>query len=588
MPDKESEKKPEYYSDLVVDTLKRLEIDYISANIGATFRGIWESLVNYSDSPVPIHAGHEEVAVGLADGYARAAHKPMAVLIHDLVGLQHATMAIYNAWCDRVPLLLIGATGPMETGKRRPWIDWVHTASIPNTSIRDYVKWDDFVFAASDIPESIVRAYKTSVAGPQGASYVCLDAGYLDEKITGSVPIPDPETMKLGEKGVVPVEVVIEVADLISNAEFPVIIVERTGRNPESVGELVKLAELVSIPVITHGRDVMNFPNMHPFDLTGTNAIEKADLVIALDCPGLEKALSKTDKTTRLSKSRISPRTKVIRVGLEDQWLKSWSADFQRMVPSCISYSADSFAFLVDLQRELEKVLRKNAAFRSKVKERAPILKEIHDQEMDVWKKEAKVKEKEAPISLSRLASGIWDQIQGHDWVLVGSELYGWCHHTWTFEKPDSYFGRSTGGGLGTILPIALGVALANKGKKKLVIDIQPDGDFLFSPVALWTAAHYEIPLLIVMFNNRAYYNDAEHNKLVANSRNRDENRAFSIGGDILEPAIDYSKMADSYGVKGFGPIEKPEDLDNILKQAVDYVTKEGKPALVDVVCQLR
>ncbi len=588
MPDPIKRENPSYYSDLVVETLKKLDIDYISANIGATFRGIWESLVNYSDTPVPIHAGHEEVAVGLADGYGRAAHKPMAVLIHDLVGLQHATMAIYNAWCDRVPILLIGATGPMETGKRRPWIDWVHTASIPNTSIRDYVKWDDFVFAPSDIPESIVRAYKTSIAGPQGASYVCLDAGYLDEKITSPVPIPDPATMKMGEAGVVPDNVVLEIAELVSKAEFPVIIVERTGRNPESLVELVKLAEMASIPVITHGRDVLNFPNMHPFDLTGTNAIEKADLVISLDCPGLEKALSKTDKTTRLSKSRLSQVTMVIRVGLEDEWLKSWYADFQRMVPSSISFSADSYAFLIDLQGELEKLLRENDKFRTKVKVRAPILKEIHDREMDAWKEEAKGKEKDSPISLARLASGIWNQIKSHDWVLVGSELYGWCHHLWTFEKPDSYYGRSTGGGLGTILPIALGVALANKGKNKLVIDIQPDGDFLFSPVALWTAAHYEIPLLIVMFNNRAYYNDAEHNKLVARSRNRNEEKAFSVGGDILDPAIDYSKMAESYGVKGFGPVDKPEELEGIIKNAVDYVTKQGKPALVDVVCQLR
>lgn len=588
MPDQNKGKEPEYYSDLVVDTLRKLDIHYISANIGATFRGIWESLVNYSDSPTPIHTGHEEVAVGLADGYTRATHKPMAVLIHDLVGLQHATMAIYNAWCDRIPLLLVGATGPMETGKRRPWIDWVHTASIPNTSIRDYVKWDDFVFAANDIPESIVRAYKTAISGPQGAAYVCLDAGYLDEKISEPVPIPDPEALKMGETGVVPPEVVDSIADMVSDARFPVIIVERTGRNPESVEALVKLSELASIPVITHGRDTMCFPNMHPFDLTGTEAVEKADLIIALDCPGLEKAISKVDKSTRRSKSRIRPDTRVVRIGLEDQWLKSWSADFQRMVPSTISYSADTYRFIKDLHERLGAVIRETNSFRKVVEDRSTVLKEIHNAEMEKWKQKALEKEGDSPISLSRLASGLWKNIKNHEWVLVGSELYGWCHHIWTFDRPDSYFGRSTGGGLGTILPISMGVALANKGSGKLVVDIQPDGDFLFSPVALWTAAHYEIPLLIVMFNNRAYYNDAEHNKLVAISRNRDEKQAFSVGGDILQPEIDYSKMAESYGVRGFGPVNNPEDLDGILQKAVEYVSKEGKPALVDVVCQLR
>lgn len=588
MPDFGNGKKPEYYSDLVVETLKKLDIDYISANIGATFRGVWESLVNYSDTPVPIHAGHEEVAVGLADGYARAAHKPMAVLIHDLVGMQHATMAIYNAWCDRIPLLLIGATGPMETSKRRPWIDWVHTASIPNTSIRDYVKWDDFVFAPSDIPESIVRAYKTAIAAPQGASYVCLDAGYLDEKISNPVSIPEPEMMKMGEPGVVPPNVIDRIAEMVSSADFPIVIVERTGRNPDSVNALVKLAELASIPVITHGRDVMNFPNMHPFDLTGTKAIEKADLVIALDCPGLEKAIFKTDKATRLSKPRLMPGAKVVRIGLEDQWLKSWSADFQRMVPSDLSYSADSFDFIKELTVRLELALQKISGLKEKIGTRASVLKEMHNAEMESWKARALEKVQDSPISLSRLAASLWETVKDRDWVLVGSELYGWCHHIWSFEKPDSYFGRSTGGGLGTILPISMGVALANKGKGKLVVDIQPDGDFLFSPVALWTAAHYEIPLLIVMFNNRAYYNDAEHNKLVAKSRNRDEEKAFSVGGDIRSPEVDYSKMAESYGVKGYGPIEDPKDLDRILAEAVEYVTKQGKPALVDVICQLR
>lgn len=583
-----TDKIPEYYSDLVVDTFKKLGIEYISANIGATFRGIWESLVNYSNTPVPIHAGHEEVAVGMADGYARAAHKPMAVLIHDLVGLQHATMAIYNAWCDRIPLLLVGATGPMETRKRRPWIDWVHTASIPNTSVRDYVKWDDFVFAASDIPESLIRAYNTAVSGPQGASYVCLDAGYLDEKVTDQITIPDPESLKMGETGVVPPDAVSKIADMISKADFPLIIVERTGRNPKNVDVLVKLSELVSLPVVTHGRDTMCFPNMHPFDLTGTDAVEKADLILALDCPGLEKAISTVDKTTRFSKSRLREGARVLRIGLEDEWLKSWSADFQRMVPSFMSYSADTHSFLVDLYSELESKLQSQDKIKNVAQSRVSLLREMHQKEMDTWEAKAKVANAVSPISLSRLASGIWNSIKDKEWVLVGSELYGWCHHTWSFEKPDSYFGRSTGGGLGTILPIALGVALANKGKGKLIVDIQPDGDFLFSPVALWTAAHYEIPLLIVMFNNRAYYNDAEHNKLVARARNRDESKAFSVGGDILDPEIDYCKMAESYGVKGYGPVLEPEELDAILEEAVEYVTKHGKPALVDVVCQLR
>ena len=124
--------RAEWGSDVVVDLLKAFEIEYIAINPGATFRGLHDSLVNYGGNHAPeiILCNHEEIAVALAHGYARAKGRPMAAAVHNVVGLQHASMAIYNAWADRLPVIVMGGTGPMDSANRRPWIDWVHTANV--------------------------------------------------------------------------------------------------------------------------------------------------------------------------------------------------------------------------------------------------------------------------------------------------------------------------------------------------------------------------------------------------------------------------------------------------------------------------
>ncbi len=181
---------PEYGSDLVVDVLRALGIEYAVLNPGATFRGLHDSLVNYggNERPELIQCCHEEIAVAVAHGYAKAAGRPCAAVLHDVVGLQHASMAIFNAWCDRVPVLLLGGTGPMAVERRRPWIDWIHTALVQGTLVRDYVKWDDQPASLASIPEAIVRGYRIAVTEPQGPVYVCLDADLQEAPIAEPVP----------------------------------------------------------------------------------------------------------------------------------------------------------------------------------------------------------------------------------------------------------------------------------------------------------------------------------------------------------------------------------------------------------------
>src|ERR687887_2709579 len=181
-----------YGSDLVVDLLRAAGVEYVALNPGATFRGIHDSLVNYGErKPEHILTNHEEIAVALAHGYAKAKGRPMAAIVHDIVGLQHASMAIFNAFCDRAPILVLGATGPMDAARRRPWIDWIHTALVQGTQVRDYVKLDDQPSSVAAVPEALLRCWRLACTEPRGPVYLCLDAGLQEEPLSSSVPVPD-------------------------------------------------------------------------------------------------------------------------------------------------------------------------------------------------------------------------------------------------------------------------------------------------------------------------------------------------------------------------------------------------------------
>ena len=161
------------------ELLRALDIPYIALTPGASFRGLHDSLVNYlgNTRPEMLLCVHEENAVALAHGYARVTGKPLAVALHANVGLMHATMAIFNAWCDRVPIVMLGGVGPLDAMKRRPWVDWIHTSRDLGALIRGYIKWDDLPGSVPAALESIVRAHRIAMTQPRGPTYVALDAG---------------------------------------------------------------------------------------------------------------------------------------------------------------------------------------------------------------------------------------------------------------------------------------------------------------------------------------------------------------------------------------------------------------------------
>ena len=579
--------KAEWGSDVIVDVLHDLGIEYIAVNPGATYRGLHDSLVNYGNnvSPYMILCNHEEIAVAIAHGYGKAAGKPMAAAVHNIVGLLHASMAVFNASMDRANLLLLGGTGPMAVDKRRPWIDWIHTALVQGEAIRPFIKWDDQPASIPSFVDSLIRAYHITNSRPMGPVYICFDADLQEQKLEEPFKLPDVNNYAPPTRIQADVSALSKAADLIASANNPVIVANFLGNVPGAVEGLVRLAESHSIPVIDGG-DLMNFPSNHPLNVTaGANKVlGEADLIVALDVYDLQQTLSATDYANRSVASRIPESAKVIDISLRQFIVKSWADDYGRLFPVDLAITADTSLAIPSLADLCEK---KSPQSSNGAKSRQVAMQTLHNELDEAARKEAESGSDIKPIALPFLAKEIWESIKDKDWVLANGDLRGWARRLWNITSPYQVMNSRGGGGLGEGLGHSIGVALAHKGQNKLVVDLQADGDFLFTPSALWTATHHKIPLLIVMYNNRSYFNDEDHQANVARTRGRSvENRVIGIRMD--EPPVDFSSLARSLGVYGEGPIEHPNDVRPALERAIEVVLKEGKCALVDVITQNR
>ena len=582
--------RAEWGSDVIVDLLKAFEIEYVAINPGATFRGLHDSLVNYGGNHAPeiVLCTHEEIAVALAHGYARAKGKPMGAVVHNVVGLQHASMAIYNAWADRLPVIVMGGTGPMDTANRRPWIDWVHTALVQGNLVRDFVKWDDQPGSVEAVPESFVRAYRLATTEPMGPVYICYDGEVQEKKLDGEIAYsldryPAPLPLQAPEEGF---EKTIR---WLLEAKRPVILADSVGRKEAGFNALGELAELLAAPVLDQLWR-FNFPVHNRLNLSGMHAkvIPQADLVLALDVSDLEGGVTQRaqEKGRRRPVELLSPSTKIINVGLDDLLVRAWSTDFNKLRQADLMIMADTAVFLPELVRRLKAEKERLSKLSEDTQSRRAQWAKLYEEKVAAREKETKTKWDEKPIAMSRLYVELAEALKNEDWVLTNGSSQGKENSYLPAMKFNQILGKYKGGGLGYGLPASLGAALAHKGSGKFCVDLQPDGCLLFTVSSLWTAVHHKIPLLIVVCSNRSYYNDEEHQERVAEVRGRPvENK--TIGIRIEEPEVDFGAMARTYGCWGAGPITEPKDLIKTLREAVKVV-KEGKPALVDVVCQMR
>jgi thiamine pyrophosphate-dependent acetolactate synthase large subunit-like protein len=585
-----TDRQPEYGSDLIVELFKAFEIEYAALNPGATFRGIHDSIVNYGGNrnPEVIECCHEEISVAIAHGYAKAAGKPMIAIVHNIVGLQHASMAIFNAWCDRVPVLVLGGTGPMDITKRRAWIDWIHTALVQGNLVRDFVKWDDQPHTLSSVPESLIRAYRIAMTEPKGPVYLCYDAELQEMEYSEDGSIPNVGRFRPPSPIQADSQAIEAAVELLTEANDPVLIADLVGRSPGAVADLTELAELLGVPVIDRGHR-LNFPSVHPMDLTdvATDLLSRADLVFGLDVVDLFGSLSTVNRVTRISTPIVRPDAKIVHITLGDLSVRSWASDYQRLHPVDLPIAADTSVALPAIVRLCKEKIQSKPERVACYQQRFESWKEIHNQARRAWWEEALRRSDEVPISVPKLALDLWEVIRDEDWVLVNGNLNGWARKVWDWTHPDQYLGTSGGGGVGYGAGAALGAALAHRKTGRLCVDIQPDGDLLYTSSALWTAAHHCIPLLMVVHNNRSYYNSEEHGIQIAKARRRPVERA-GIGTRIDDPPVNFAKLAEAYGLFGFGPIEEPKKLKQTLKEALRIVKEKRCLALVDVVSQPR
>ena len=570
-------------SDFMVDVIKATGIDYIASNPGSSFRSLQESIVNYGGNKKPefLTCMHEESSVAMAHGYAKAAGKPMGILAHGTVGLQHAAMAVYNAWCDRVPVMIF-AGNFVDADKRRPGVEWYHCVQDPAGILRDFTKWDDQPASLQHFAESVMRGYKLATTPPMEPVVITAD-GYLQEaaiqnekklhipKLTRAIP---PQ----GDSGAL-----AEAAKMLVAAERPVIVAERMARSQEGIKRLVELAEALNAPVLDLGGR-MNFPTTHYLCRSGDRRalVGEADVALLLEVGdpwGQFNTISDPyHEYRRLAKTDV----KIIHISLGETLTKSNYQDMQRFMPVDLAIFGDAESTLSPLTEAVKSAT--NIARRTALAGRTDKLGNDHQRMKERARNSASQGWDTTPVTTARLAAEMWNVIKREKWCATGRQ--DWARSLWPATEYYNFNGGSGGAGVGYTAPAAVGAALANRDKGIITVDIQPDGDLMYAPGVLWTAAHHKIPILMLMHNNRAYHQEVMHLQKMAALHNRRMDTA-AIGTVIENPNIDFAKLAQSQGVWAEGQISDPAKIGPALARAV-AVVKKGEPALVDVVCQGR
>jgi thiamine pyrophosphate-dependent acetolactate synthase large subunit-like protein len=577
-------------ADFMVDVIKSLGFEYVAANPGSSFRGLHESIINYGGNTRPelLTCCHEESSVAMAHGYAKIDGTPMLVMAHGTVGLQHASMAIYNAWADRVPVyILLGNI--LDVAYRRSVVEWTHSVQDAVAMVRDYTKWDDAPVSLTHFAASAVRAYKTAMTPAMGPVVIVADAVLQEE------PIPEAERhalrvpkLTLAAPPAGDSSAIAEAARLLVAAENPVIVAGRCARTPEGLRHLVALAETLQAPVNDRPfRFRMNFPTRHP--LYGGGNIAEADVVLGLEVPDFWNAThaqTPVNRTGMEARATTKAGAKLVTISSSDLLTKSNYQDFGAYAEVDLAISGDAEASLPALVEACKRLITSDRArvFHERGARLADASRRSAEEALNqaAWGWDA------SPITTARLSADLWNEIKREDWSLVSDVTFlsFWPTRLWDFDKHYQYIGGQGAYGIGYGAPAAVGAALANKKHGRLTVNIQCDGDLNYAPGVLWTAAHHHIPLLTIMHNNRAYHQERMYVQDMAARAERGIDRA-NIGTAITDPNIDYAMLAKAYGVYSAGPIENPKDLGPAIRTAIEVV-KRGEPALVDVVTQPR
>jgi len=559
-------------SDAIAEFAQRLDLKYMSLVPGASYRGFHDSIVNYlgNTNPQMVICMHEEHSVAIAHGYAKVAEKPMFVSVHSNVGLMHASMAIFNAWCDRVPMIIFGATGPVDADQRRPWIDWIHTARDQGALIRDFTKWDDQPASVPATIEAIARARQITMTAPNGPTYINLDAGLQEGKLTGEVEFPDMSRYEPAPPPAPSAESVAAAADLLVKAKKPVFLCGRVSRSQEDWDKRVELAEAIGAVVLTDMHNSSAFPTEHPLHVVegrfrpadATKAvIEAADVILAYDWLDLAGFLTQCTGSPNV-------KAKVINCSVDMYIHRGWSMDYQALPAADLFMLSPPDAVTGPLLAAIDKKTKGARHKTPKMKIKLP-------KPPAPPKRGAK-----DGMSLREMASCVTEALAGKP-VSYARVSLGWPGFASKFTGPMDYFGHDGGGGVGSGPGIAIGIALALMDSGRIPVAIVGDGDFMMGSNALWTAARFKIPLLMVVANNRSYYNDETHQERMAIVRGRPVENKW-IGQRLDDPAVDLAGIARAQGIDSEGPIWELKDLPAALARGVKAV-QAGKTYVIDV-----
>lgn len=564
----------EYVSDQIVRVLRAAGCKYLPLVPGASFRGLHDSVVNQQEAggPEVITCTSEMVAVAMAHAYAKATRRVAYAVVHDLVGLMQASMSVYDAWVDRTPLVVLGGGGPADPAKRRP-VDWYHSANVQSGLIRDFVKWSDDPITAQSTIDSIVRAHRTALTEPQGPVYVTLDSA-LQEEFAAEVDFPPSDAFAVPPPSGARQADVEAVARQLLDARLPVIVAGRVGLDPTATPLLTSLAERLGAG-LRDERNLNAVPSGHPLNLTGDRQLLRdADVILCVEAADLNLLHNQAGLGSR--------EYELIDLSQNELTLRSWANAGQtralstRWLPAQGRYGLEQISAAVDAALVREGDERSGMRERRRAElgdRRSTLLEALAAERATTWDA--------SPVSTPRLVSELYEVVKGEPWLLTLRNTRSWPEQLWGFERGGQYLGHSGGGGVGYGPGALIGGALAARDRGELAVGVIGDGDLMYSPGALWTAGHYQIPMLAVVHNNRTYYNDEEHQRAVAQVRARPLDRAH-IGVRLDEPTVDFAALAESHGAVGIGPVTEPGQLRAALSDGLK-AAKAGGTVLVDV-----
>ena len=584
LPDGDLAAAPQFGSDVVAEALRATGIPYITLNPGASFRGLHDSLVNYLGNRAPqmLLCLHEEHAVAIAQGYAKVTGKPLAVAVHSNVGLMHATMAIFNAWCDRMPVVILGATGPVDATKRRPWIDWIHTARDQGALVRPYVKWDDQPASPGAARESLLRAHWHAVTAPQGPVYVNLDAQMQEMRLPAALPPIDPARYLTASSSAAPADAIAAAAALLRAAHHPLILMGRVTRDVAGWNARVALAEALQARVVTDLKVGAAFPTDHPLHVDAPGVFLRPEVIAAIAAADVVLSLDFVDLAGTLKAAcGGEPAAKIIQVSLDHVLHNGWSMDHQSHPPVDVFIAATPDDVVPALLEAIApRAITRGASSTTTCEHSMPDVAVPASPHVPRTVAFAPVPPPDGLIDTDQIALALRAAIGEQPYSLSHLPL-SWDGASWPFRHPLEFLGSDGGGGIGAGPGIAVGAALALRGSGRLPVAVCGDGDFMMGATALWTATHYRIPVLIVITNNRSFYNDEMHQERVARMRDRPVANKW-IGQRISDPDVDLAGLARAQGAQGFGPIAQRGELAAVFIAAI-AVVNAGGVAVVDV-----